>query len=122
MPNRRNGSSLFIGRPDTSTNRLNTLETWMLSDPGRFAQQGALTLDVLPSVLADFGNLLAVQVYLPQAKYKTPLDRTRFFKDAIHRVSSLPGVESTAAVSALSVLVRRTVGSLPSGFVDVKAV
>jgi len=46
-------------------------------------------------------NLLAVQVYLPQAKYKTAVDRTRFYKDAIHRLSSLPGVESTAAVSAL---------------------
>src|SRR5207249_10420019 len=46
-------------------------------------------------------NLLAVQIYLPQAKYKTPLDRTRFYKDAIHRISALPGVESTAAVSAL---------------------
>jgi len=46
-------------------------------------------------------NLLAVQIYLPQAKYKTPLDRTRFYKDAIHRVAALPGVESAAAVSAL---------------------
>jgi len=46
-------------------------------------------------------NLLAVQIYLPQAKYKTPVDRTRFFKDAIHRVAGLPGVESAAAVSAL---------------------
>ena len=46
-------------------------------------------------------NLLAVQVYLPQAKYKTPLDRTRFYKSAIHRVAALPGVESAAAVSAL---------------------
>jgi len=46
-------------------------------------------------------NLLAVQIYLPQAKYKTPIDRTRFYKDAIHRVAALPGVESAAAVSAL---------------------
>src|SRR5437867_2744701 len=46
-------------------------------------------------------NLLAVQIYLPQAKYKTGLDRTRFYMDAIHRVASLPGVESAAGVSAL---------------------
>jgi len=46
-------------------------------------------------------NLLAVQIYLPQTKYKTPLDRSRFYMDAVHRVSSLPGVESAAAVSAL---------------------
>src|SRR5262249_10095755 len=46
-------------------------------------------------------NLLAVQIYLPQTKYKPPLDRTRFYMDAVHRVSSLPGVESAAAVSAL---------------------
>src|SRR5262245_6803410 len=46
-------------------------------------------------------NLLAVQIYLPNAKYKTAFDRTRFYKDAIHRVAALPGVESAAAVSAL---------------------
>jgi putative ABC transport system permease protein len=46
-------------------------------------------------------NLLAVQIYLPAAKYKNALERTRFYKDAIHRVAALPGVESTAAVSAL---------------------
>ena len=46
-------------------------------------------------------NLLAVQVYLPQAKYKTAVDRTRFYKEAMHRIASLPGVQSAAGVSAL---------------------
>ena len=46
-------------------------------------------------------NLLAVQIYLPQTKYKTGIDRTRFYMDAVHRVGSLPGVQSAAAVSAL---------------------
>ncbi len=46
-------------------------------------------------------NLLAVQVYLPQAKYKTGADRTRFYADALQRIGSLPGVLSAAAVSAL---------------------
>ncbi|PYR42823.1 MAG: hypothetical protein DMF93_04760 [Acidobacteria bacterium] len=46
-------------------------------------------------------NLLAVQIYLPQAKYKTAVDRTRFYKEAVHRIAALPGVQSTAAVSAL---------------------
>jgi putative ABC transport system permease protein len=46
-------------------------------------------------------NLLALQIYLPQAKYKTGLDRTRFYMNAIHRVGSLPGVRSAAGVSAL---------------------
>ena len=31
-------------------------------------------------------NLLAVQIYLPQAKYRTAVDRTRFYMDAIRRV------------------------------------
>ena len=47
------------------------------------------------------GNLLAVQVYLPQAKYKTGIDRTRFYMDTIRRVGALPGVTSAAGVSAL---------------------
>jgi putative ABC transport system permease protein len=46
-------------------------------------------------------NLLAVQIYLPQAKYKTAGDRLRFFTNAVHRVASLPGVQRAAAVSAL---------------------
>src|SRR6266850_8161024 len=46
-------------------------------------------------------NLLAVQIYLPQAKYKTAIDRTRFYKEAVHRIGALPGVQSAAAVSAL---------------------
>jgi len=46
-------------------------------------------------------NLLAVQIYLPQAKYKTAVDRTRFYKEAVHRIAALPGVQSTAGVSAL---------------------
>jgi putative ABC transport system permease protein len=46
-------------------------------------------------------NLLAVQVYLPQAKYKTGVARTRFYMEAIRRVGSLPGVRSAAGVSAL---------------------
>jgi len=47
------------------------------------------------------GNLLAVQIYLPQSKYKTGIDRTRFYMDAIRRVGSLPGVHSAAGVSTL---------------------
>ncbi len=46
-------------------------------------------------------NLLAVQVYLPQAKYKTGVDRSRFYMDALHRIGDLPGVRSVAGVSAL---------------------
>jgi len=47
------------------------------------------------------GNLLAVQIYLPQSKYKTGIDRTRFYMDAIRRVGALPGVHSAAGVSTL---------------------
>ncbi|MGH9140951.1 MAG: ABC transporter permease [Vicinamibacterales bacterium] len=47
------------------------------------------------------GNLLAVQIYLPQAKYQTGVDRTRFYMDTIRRVAAIPGVRSAAGVSAL---------------------
>jgi putative ABC transport system permease protein len=46
-------------------------------------------------------NLLAVQVYLPQAKYKTAVDRARFYMESVRRIASLPGVQSAAGVSAL---------------------
>ena len=47
------------------------------------------------------GNLLAVQIYLPQARYKTGIDRTRFYMDTIRRVGAIPGVQAAAGVSAL---------------------
>jgi len=46
-------------------------------------------------------NLLAVQIYLPQKKYGSGLERTRFYAETIRRIASLPGVASAAAVSAL---------------------
>src|SRR5262249_50055640 len=46
-------------------------------------------------------NLLAVRIYLPQAKYKTAVDRTHFYKEAMHRIAALPGVQAAAGVSAL---------------------
>ena len=46
-------------------------------------------------------NLLALQIYLPQAKYKSGIDRTRFYMTAIRRIGALPGVRSAAGVSAL---------------------
>src|SRR5436190_2115676 len=46
-------------------------------------------------------NLLAVQIYLPQKKYGSGLERTRFYAETVRRIASLPGVESAAAVSAL---------------------
>jgi putative ABC transport system permease protein len=46
-------------------------------------------------------NLLAVQLYLPQTKYREGVERTRFYAAAIERVSALPGVQSAAAVSTL---------------------
>src|SRR5262249_18449523 len=46
-------------------------------------------------------NLLAVQIYLPQAKYRTGIDRTRFFSSAIRRIAAYPGVSAVAGVSAL---------------------
>lgn len=46
-------------------------------------------------------NLLAVQVYLPQAKYRTAADRTRFYAEAMRRIGEHPGVTAVAGVSAL---------------------
>jgi putative ABC transport system permease protein len=46
-------------------------------------------------------NLLAVQVYLPQAKYRSGVERTRFYMQALQRMAAHPGVSAVAAVSAL---------------------
>jgi putative ABC transport system permease protein len=46
-------------------------------------------------------NLLAVQIYLPQAKYRNAVERTRFYMDALRRIARHPGVDAVAGVSAL---------------------
>src|SRR5204862_3258222 len=46
-------------------------------------------------------NLLAVQIYLPQTKYKTGAERSRFYIEALNHIGALPGVQSAAGVSAL---------------------
>lgn len=46
-------------------------------------------------------NLLAVSVPLPRLKYAEPERRAEFYRQAVERLSALPGVESAGAVSAL---------------------
>ncbi len=46
-------------------------------------------------------NVLTVRVALPRAKYPENAQRTRFFQEAVSRISALPGVEAAGAVSVL---------------------
>jgi len=46
----------------------------------------------------DAGNVFTLQFRLPATKYQTPGDIARFFKAAIDRVSSVPGITSAALV------------------------
>src|SRR4051794_29840513 len=75
------------------------LALMLLVGAGLMTRSFAQLMRVAPGF--EPGNLLAVQVYLPQSKYRTGIDRTRFYMDAIHRVAALPGVQSAAGVSAL---------------------
>src|SRR5262249_5028934 len=49
----------------------------------------------------DASNVFTLQFRLPQNKYPRPEDIARFFKTAIERVRSVPGVESAALVRAV---------------------
>ena len=71
----------------------------LLAGAGLMTRSFAQLMRVSPGF--EPANLLAVQVYLPQAKYKTGVDRTRFYMEALHRIADLPNVRSVAAVSAL---------------------
>ena len=55
------GNYLFLGSADSTTNQLHRLETWTLSDLGRFTRLSAFSLKSAANVFAAFGNLLAVQ-------------------------------------------------------------
>lgn len=56
-------------------------------------------VEVNPGVNAE--NVLAVTINLPRAKYDKPDKRFNFFRELRERVSRLPGVESSSAVSGL---------------------
>ena len=49
----------------------------------------------------DGRNLIAVQMNLPEARYKTNADFARFFEDFLERVRRVPGVSAAAASSLL---------------------
>jgi putative ABC transport system permease protein len=44
-------------------------------------------------------HLLTMQVFLPPAQYPKPEDQFAFFKEAIHGLTSVPGVVSASAIS-----------------------
>lgn len=46
-------------------------------------------------------HLMAIQIYLPQAKYPESESRLRFFRDVLERLRATPGVVSAAAGSSL---------------------
>ena len=71
----------------------------MLVGAGLMTRSFAQLMQVSPGF--EPNNLLAVQIYLPQAKYRTGADRTRFYMDAIRRIGAHPGVTAVAGVSAL---------------------
>jgi putative ABC transport system permease protein len=75
------------------------LALMLLVGAGLMTRSFAQLMRVAPGFEPD--NLLAVQIYLPQSKYRTGLDRTRFYMDAIRRVGAIPGVRAAAGVSAL---------------------
>lgn len=57
------GDNLLIGDADTTTNNLNTIETWILGDNAKFTKLGATTLKSPADTLVLFGDLLAVHDY-----------------------------------------------------------
>ncbi len=103
----RDTVNAFSGSPGRSRTRLLgllvvievALALTLLVAAGLMTRSVAQLMRVSPGF--EPRNLLAVQIYLPQAKYKTGLDRTRFYVESLRRISMLPGVQSAAAVSAL---------------------
>jgi len=75
------------------------LALMLLVGAGLMTRSFAQLMRVSPGFEPD--NLLAVQIYLPQSKYRTGLDRTRFYMDTLRRVGAIPGVRAAAGVSAL---------------------
>jgi putative ABC transport system permease protein len=49
----------------------------------------------------DPSNVFTLEFRLPQAKYRTPEEIARFFRQAIERVRAVPGIQSAALVRAV---------------------
>ena len=49
----------------------------------------------------DPGNVLSFSLYLPEPAYPEPTQQTRYFREALETLRSLPGVTGAAAVSEL---------------------
>src|SRR5258706_439743 len=75
------------------------LALMLLVGAGLMTRSFAQLMRVSPGFEPD--NLLAVQIYLPQSKYRTGIDRTRFYMDTLRRLRAIPGVRAAAGVSAL---------------------
>jgi predicted permease len=66
----------------------------------------ALTLESFAGLMRvrpgfDPRNLLTFRVTLPEKKYDTPAKRAAYFREAVSRISALPGVERAGLVSFL---------------------
>ncbi|HEX8142216.1 MAG TPA: ABC transporter permease [Pyrinomonadaceae bacterium] len=60
-------------------------------------------------------NLLTMQVALPSTKYSEPKRRADFYRQALEKIKTLPGVQSAGAVSHLPLS-----GSVGSGFFSIE--
>jgi putative ABC transport system permease protein len=56
-------------------------------------------------------NVLTMSLALPQTKYREPVQRTNFYKEALQRIRSLPGVQSAGATSILPMSGNNSSGS-----------
>jgi predicted permease len=56
-------------------------------------------------------NTLAVSLVLPATKYKEPVQRVNFYKEALQRIRALPGVQSAGATSILPLSGNNSSGS-----------
>jgi len=56
-------------------------------------------------------NALAMSLVLPATKYKEPVQRVNFYKEALQRIRALPGVQSAGATSILPLSGNNSSGS-----------
>ena len=66
---------------------------------------GLLMRSLISVMRVDLGfapdRLLMVPIAFPPGRYTTPIDKQRFFREALDRINALPGVQAAAATTAL---------------------
>jgi len=114
------GNTVWIGRPDTTTNKLSSLETWTVAETGKFTRLGAFFQPDPASSLARLGDLLVAGSDYGVYRLFNPADPARLVLVGQGKVSGCSWADLTQADAALNLGLWLPLGDYGVGFIPVR--